>query len=132
MPKKIAEMIKTDLAIAPVAAGAGGKTSSWFSMQDYGRARGVGLFASTTGTTANLYILQAKDADGAGAKTLTTVTVATDDVTASKPMLTSEIAVGDMDVANDFSHLQVKVTYGSANEVAAVFERGDPSFAPPR
>ena len=131
MPRKISEQIKEDLAIAPAQAGARGKTSSGYSMKGYGRARAAAHFQATTGTVAGLHLMQCTDALGAGAKTLSSTAYTTDATTAESKMLELEVEVGEMDLANDYSHLQVKATYGSSNYVSAIIQRGDPSFSPP-
>lgn len=129
---KINERLDIDMALAPVAAGADGQTSSWFSMSGVGRVRAEAFFSETTATTATLALMQATDAEGNDAKTLSSADdVGTDDTTAESVKLATEVEVGELDLANDFSHVAIRVTYGSSDYVSAALMRGDLSYRPP-
>jgi hypothetical protein len=124
--KKLSELIRIDQAIAPVDIDTD-RTSNYFSMANYRQALAVLTTAALADTkNATIQLLQATNSAGAGSKALSSVVT---DIASGSEALTIQVEAKaeDMDLANGFTHIAVKVTTdnGAAVNGAAVLIRGD-------
>lgn len=130
--RKISDEI-TLVDVLPIgAAGSDPKTGTWVSMAGVGRVLARAKFAETTATVATLQLYQAKDETGEGAKPLgDEVSATTDATTAEAVTLTREVAAGQLDLKNDFTHVTAVVSYGTSDAVEATLILGDLAHRPP-
>lgn len=125
----IGERYQIVSALAPQALDAA-KTSAYQSMANRFRV----LAVVTTGTVAatkkvTVQLKQATDSSGTGAKNLGTAVEATAGTGGEAIFLTAEAAVGDLDIANGYSHVAVSVSTDDTNEPeAAAILLFDPAF----
>lgn len=129
---KLSELVQVKQAVVPQDI-VGGKTSAYYSMSGIGRV----LAALTTGTIAEtkkatIQLMQAKDATGTGAKALGTAVEKIAGVGGEAIFLTAEVKASDLDLANGYTHVAVRVSSDNATAVngAAVLIFGDLSFRP--
>lgn len=109
----------------PDANGAGAVSSAWISMADYGRVMAV-VAAGDLGTNATLdfKVQQATDASGTGVKdvtgaAITQLTQAGTDESNKQAII--DVHRSALDIANDFDHVRITMTTGTATSDSAAF-----------
>lgn len=132
MNMKIGELIDIQPGVTPQDITTD-RTSSYYSMQGIGRVLAQLTTATVAATKkATVQLMQAKDDIGTGAKALTEPVEATAGTGGEAIFLQVEAQAGEMDIANGFTHVAVKVTcdHDSAVQGAALLIFGERSFKP--
>lgn len=112
-PSQIAAVVGV---IDPDAAGVGTQTTDWISLSAFQSIMAI-VMAGTLGASATLdaKLEQAQDASGTGAKdvagsNITQLVKASDD----DKQAAIECWAEDLDIANDFTHVRLSMTVGTA------------------
>jgi len=132
---KLTEVTKC-LPGAANAAIATARVGPYFDMRDYGARRIVGRLISgalANGVTLTVQLLQATSSGGAGAKNLATTEYVTDDGDSpgnSPHVVSCEASDSDLDNANGFHFVAVRVLSSSAAAGAGLIELGQLRFSP--
>lgn len=104
-------------AIDPDATAAGTVTSGWIAAADFGAFQAI-VMAGTLGTSATVdaKIEQATDSSGTGAKDITgsDITQLTQAGSDDDKQVAIGILASDLDVDNDFDHIRLSITVGTA------------------
>ncbi|WP_156896617.1 hypothetical protein [Desulfovirgula thermocuniculi] len=127
---KLSELVRVKQAIIPQDI-VGGKISAYYSMSGIGRV----LAVLTTGVIAEakkatIQLMQAKDANGTGAKPLGSAVEKVAGAGGEEIFLTAEAKATDLDLANGYGYVAVQVSSDNATAVngAAVLIFGDLAF----
>ena len=86
--------------------------SSWLSMQDYGKAVFF-IDVGATDTTVDATVYQATDSSGTGAKAVSNASITQIGATDDNRLVSIEVDVNGLDIANGFDHVQLRITVGS-------------------
>jgi uncharacterized protein (UPF0333 family) len=130
-----AEQTAVLAAISPVSQGAGTVTTGWLSFDKFQALVAVlktGVLGSSA--TVDMKFQQATDASGTGAKdvtgrALTQIVKATGD----NKVASIEVHPGDLDTANNFTHVRASLTVGTAASLVDVTVLGiAPTYLPAR
>jgi len=118
----------------PDAYSASTVTTGWIAMKDFGALMAV-VMAGTLGSSATLdaKFEQASDGSGTGAKDITgaAITQLTQAGTDSDKQAVINLRRDDLDMANDFTHVRLSMTVGTAaSDAGAVVLAVDPNYAP--
>lgn len=120
------DIVSVQGLIEPVA-GASTYTTSWFDAGDACAWEAI-VSAGTVGTSVDAKIEQATDGSGTGAKDLTGAAIT--QLTAAGSALI-QFKAGDLDTANDFTHVRLSITTVGATSVAAgVLQAVNARYAP--
>lgn len=118
LPSEVAAVVGV---VDPDATAAGTVTSAWVDMADFESIMAI-VMAGTLGTSATLdaKLEQATDSSGTGAKDVTGKAI-TQLVKASNDddQAIINCRAEDLDIANDFSHVRLSMTVGTATSDAA-------------
>ena len=120
--------------IDPDNAATGTYTTGWVDMSTFQSILAV-IQAGALGTSATVdaKLEQAKDDSGTGAKDVSgkSITQLTDGNSDSDKQALINAKAEDLDVQNDFSHVRLSLTVGTAaSDVAAVLLGLDPRYGP--
>lgn len=133
MPMKISERVLIKEAVPPQDIATADVTSAYYSMKGVGRV----LAALTTATiaegrNATVQLMQAKDDQGTDAKALGDLVTVTAGVGGENLLVTAEATAAEMDHANGYTHVAVRVGSDDPNAAppdgAAILIFGDLSF----
>jgi len=133
MPMKITERVQIKEAVTPQDIATADVTSAYYDMKGKGRVVAV-LTTSTIaeGKKATVQLMQAKDDQGTDAKALGTAVEVVAGTGGGKLLVTAEATAAEMDHANSYSYVGVKVGTDDPNatppEGAAILILGDLSF----
>ncbi len=121
-------------AIDPDANTAATFTTGWISMSTFVSIMAI-IMVGTLGASATVdaKLEQATDASGTGAKDVTgsDITQLTQAGSDSDKQAIIECNAEDLDIANDFTHVRLSVTVGTAtSDIGAVVLGLDPRYAP--
>lgn len=129
------DLIAVAAMIDPDATAAGAVSSGWVSLASFNTLMAV-VMAGTLGASATIdaKIEQATDASGTGVKdvtgkAITQMTQAGTDQSDTQAII--EVDGEDLDVDNDFSHVRLTITVGTAtSDVGGMILGIDPRYAP--
>lgn len=130
-PSQLAAVVA---AIDPDAASTGAQTTGWINMSDFQSIMAI-VMAGELGASATLdaKLEQAQDASGTGAKDITgaAITQLTKAGTDDDKQAIIECWSEDLDLANDFTHVRLSMTVGTAaSDCGAVVLGMGPRYAP--
>jgi hypothetical protein len=134
----MATLLTEDLAlgarIEPDVLTAATHESAWVSMAKFHKAAAL-ISVGTLGSSATVdaKLEQATDSSGTGAKDITgkAITQLTDAGTDSDKEAWINLNAAELDLANDFDHVRISVTVGTASsDGAAYLFLAQPRFAP--
>jgi hypothetical protein len=118
MNPKISDLVGVAATIDPDVTAAGTVTSDWVAMKDFDQVLAV-VLAGTLGSSATVdaKIEQATDGSGTDAKdvtgkAITQMTQAGTDQSDTQAVI--GVSAADLDVANDFTHVRLSITVGTA------------------
>lgn len=129
------DRVKTLAAIDPDATAASTVTTSWVSVAMYGSILAT-VMAGTLGTDATIdaKLEQATDSSGTGAKDITGKAITqltqagTDD---SDQQATISCMAEELDIANDFDHVRLSITVGTAtSDIGGLLQGFDARYEP--
>lgn len=131
---KITDLIAVAATIDPDATAAGTVTSDWVNMANFDQVMAI-VAAGTLGTSATVdaKIEQATDGSGTGAKdvsgkAITQMTQAGTDQSDTQAVI--GVSAADLDVANNFDHVRLSITVGTATSDVGGVIVGLPSDLP--
>lgn len=132
LPSEVAAVLGT---IDPDAYAASTIVSDYVSAADFERIMVVLMAGDIVSTgTIDAVIKQATDSSGTGAKNLTSskaITQLTQAGTDSNKQVIINVLAEDLDLANDFTHVAVSVTLGTAGaDFGALLLGFNPRYAP--
>lgn len=121
-------------AIDPDANAAGTYTTGWISMSTFQSVMAI-VMAGALGASATIdaKMEQAQDASGTGAKDLegSAITQLTQAGSDSDQQAIIECWAEDLDLANDFTHVRLSMTVGTANSDSGAIVMGfNPRYGP--
>lgn len=114
---KASEQVAIMDAINPVSQGVGSVTTGWVSVAKFNKVLAlvqVGVFGASA--TVDAAVQQASDNAGTGAKAFTNAKAITQLLAAGGNNVQCEIDIDaqELDVANSFNYVQLKITVGTA------------------
>lgn len=119
--------------ISPQSASAGTYTSGWVSLATLGGVHATLNIGAITGSgTVDAKFQQASDSGGTGAKdvTGTAMTQIVGSANSNK-QITTQVRQGQMDAANNFTHVRLSVTTAvAASLISAVLQGFDAKYEP--
>lgn len=121
-------------AIDPVSQGVGDAVTAWIDVSKFHAIAGlVQVGALGASATVDPVLEQAQDSSGTGAKDLKAGTQLTQADSDDNKQVWLEAALTAMDKANDFTHVRLKITVGTAASLVSGAVLGfRPRFAPAR
>lgn len=131
LPSERSALVAT---IDPDAYTAAAYTSDWAAVADFPEMMAT-ISAGTLGTSATLdaKLQQATDSSGTGAKDITgkAITQLTQAGTDSDKQAVINVNQDELDVANDFTHVAIVMTIGTAtSDAGAILQGFRPTYAP--
>ena len=122
--RKITEDLRTDIALASTAAAGGATSPLYVSMAEAQRIAVVAVAHMEHNSSMTVQMLQATSSAGAGSKNLGTAVVFTNDTHTHRDIIGRvEKMATDLDDANGFIYVGVKVTTVITTNAAALFIR---------
>jgi len=111
--------VKLDKGIVPQALNGASATTDWYDIRGFGRAVFI-IAIGDTDTTVDASVYQATDGTGTGSKAISGGAITQVAADGDNRVVTIEVKPENLDFANGFRYVQLKVTAGSGTTGAHI------------